>query len=84
MKRSRKLLSLLLAATMTVSMAATASAAFSDFTDVKGHWAEKTLNQAYSDGILKGSGSKTMSQQQCYHRTSGDNALSGLACDRTR
>ena len=61
MKRSRKLLSLLLAATMTVSMAATASAAFSDFTDVKGHWAEKTLNQAYSDGILKGSGSKTMS-----------------------
>ena len=46
MKRSRKLLSLLLAATMTVSMAATASAAFSDFTDVKGHWAEKTLNQA--------------------------------------
>lgn len=61
MKRSRKLLSLLLAATMTVSMAATASAAFSDFTDVKGHWAEKTLNQAYSDGILKGSGSTTMS-----------------------
>ena len=81
MKRSRKLLSLLLAATMTVSMAATASAAFSDFTDVKGHWAEKTLNQAYSDGILKGSGSTTMSPNSS---TSGDNALSGLACDRTR
>lgn len=61
MKQPRKLLSLLLAATMTLSMAATASAAFSDFTDVKGHWAEKTLSQAYSDGILKGSGSTTMS-----------------------
>lgn len=61
MKQPRKLLSLLLAATITLSMAATASAAFSDFTDVKGHWAEKTLSQAYQDGILKGSGSTTMS-----------------------
>lgn len=61
MKQPRKLLSLLLAATITFSLAATASAAFLDFTDVKGHWAEKTLSQAYSDGILKGSGSTTMS-----------------------
>lgn len=56
----RKTIPLLLGVTMTFSLATTASAAFTDFTDVKGHWAEQTLSQAYSDGILKGFDAKTM------------------------
>ena len=49
----KKLLSLVLASSMVLGMATTAQAAFQDFTDVKGHWAEATLQQAYEDGILK-------------------------------
>ena len=39
----KKLLSLALASSMVLGMATTAQAAFQDFTDVKGHWAEATL-----------------------------------------
>lgn len=56
----RKTIPLLLGVTMTLSLVTTASAAFSDFTDVKGHWAEATLSQAYQDGILVGFDAKTM------------------------
>ena len=56
----KKLLSLALASSMVLGMATTAQAAFQDFTDVKGHWAEATLQQAYEDGILQGSSTTTM------------------------
>ena len=56
----KKLLSLVLASSMVLGMATTAQAAFQDFTDVKGHWAEATLQQAYEDGILQGSSTTTM------------------------
>lgn len=56
----RKLLSLVLAASLVLGMATTAQAAFTDFTDVKGHWAEATLQQAYDDGILQGNSQTTM------------------------
>ncbi len=45
---------------LTLGLATAASAAFTDFTDVKGHWAEKTLSQAYQDKILMGYDTKTM------------------------
>ena len=45
----KKLLSLALASSMVLGMATTAQAAFQDFTDVKGHWAEATLQQAYEE-----------------------------------
>lgn len=56
----RKTIPLLLGVAMTLGLATTASAAFADFTDVKGHWAEKTLSQAYQDKILMGYDTKTM------------------------
>ena len=56
----KKLLSLALASSMVLGMATTAQAAFQDFSDVKGHWAEATLQQAYEDGILQGSSTTTM------------------------
>lgn len=55
MKQLRgKLISLLLCFALLLGGTLAASAAFEDFTDVKGHWAENTLRQAYQDGILKG------------------------------
>ena len=56
----RKTIPLLLGVAMTLGLATTASAAFTDFTDVKGHWAEKTLSQAYQDKILMGYDTKIM------------------------
>ena len=50
----RAIIPLLFSVALLLSLTTTASAAFSDFTDVKGHWAEGTLHQAYDDGILKG------------------------------
>lgn len=41
--------------------AAPASAAFSDFTDIKvGHWAYSTLQKAYNDGLIGGYPNKTL------------------------
>lgn len=51
---------LALGAALTLACAVTASAAFEDFKDVKGHWAQTTLRQAYTDGILKGYDAATM------------------------
>ena len=56
----RAIIPLLFSVALLLSLTTTASAAFSDFTDVKGHWAEGTLHQAYDDGILKGYDAKTM------------------------
>lgn len=50
----RKTIPLLLAVSMLLSLAVPAGAAFEDMSDVKGHWAQDTLRQAYEDGILKG------------------------------
>ncbi len=56
----QKAISLVLGVTMALGLAAPAGAAFEDFKDVKGHWAEGTLRQAYTDGILKGYDAATM------------------------
>ena len=56
----RAIIPLLFSVALLLSLTTTASAAFSDFTDVKGHWAEGTLHQAYDDGILKGYDAMTM------------------------
>ena len=50
----KKAIPLVLSVAMAVGLGVSASAAFSDYWDVKGHWAEDTLRQAYDDGILKG------------------------------
>lgn len=60
----RKTIPLLLALSLTLGLMTPASAAFSDLTDVKGHWAEKTLKQAYEDGILLGTEADKMSPNQ--------------------
>lgn len=60
MTTRKKVAALLLSATMSLSCASTAFAAFGDLTDVKGHWAKNTLEQAYNDGILKGYNTSTM------------------------
>ena len=56
----QKAISLVLGVTMALGLATSAGAAFEDFKDVKGHWAESTLRQAYADGILKGYDAATM------------------------
>ena len=35
-------------------------AAFEDFTDVKGHWAEETLRKAHDDSIIEGYNETTL------------------------
>ena len=56
----KRTVSLLLSVVFAFSCAATAGAAFADFKDVSGHWAAKTLEQAYQDGILSGYGDNIM------------------------
>lgn len=56
----KKAVPLILGVTMALGLSVTAEAAFTDFQDVKGHWAESTLRQAYDDGILKGHDAATM------------------------
>ncbi len=60
MTTRKKATALLLSATMSLSCAGTAFAAFEDLTDVNSHWAKNTLQQAYNDGILKGYDANTM------------------------
>ncbi len=50
----KMLLSLILAFSLVLGCASGAFAEFSDFTDASGHWAEKTLEKAYNDGLLEG------------------------------
>lgn len=59
-KLLQKAIPLVLGVTMALGLATSATAAFEDFKDVKGHWAEDTLRQAYTDGILKGYDTATM------------------------
>ncbi|MCF0122630.1 MAG: S-layer homology domain-containing protein, partial [Ruminiclostridium sp.] len=59
-KLLRKAIPVVLGVSMLLGLATTATAAFDDFKDVKGHWAESTLRQAYADGILKGCDATTM------------------------
>ena len=40
--------------------AAPASAAFQDFTDVKGHWGASVMERAYNDGFIEGYPNKTI------------------------
>lgn len=47
-------ISLLLIFALTLSLTGSALAAFQDFTDVQGHWAEQYLSRAYSDGLVQG------------------------------
>lgn len=56
----KKAVPLVLGVTLAAGVAITASAAFTDFQDVKGHWAAETLEKAYADGILKGYDTTTM------------------------
>jgi hypothetical protein len=44
----------IISAVLTAALACTAAAAFEDFTDVSGHWSERTLQRAYADGFLEG------------------------------
>lgn len=55
-----KTIPLFLGVAILLSLVLPASAAFDDFSDVKGHWAEQTLHQAYEDGILNGYNNTTM------------------------
>ncbi len=55
-----KAIPLFLGVAILLSLVLPASAAFDDFSDVKGHWAEETLHQAYEDGILNGYNNTTM------------------------
>jgi len=71
----RAIIPLLFSVALLLSLTTTASAAFSDFTDVKGHWAEGTLHQAYDDGILKGYDAKTMAPNR------GDHSVPSSPCD---
>ncbi|MBR5534886.1 MAG: S-layer homology domain-containing protein [Ruminiclostridium sp.] len=50
----KKAIPVILSLAVAAGLAVNAGAAFSDYVDVKGHWAEDTLRQAYDDGILKG------------------------------
>ena len=77
----RAIIPLLFSVALLLSLTTTASAAFSDFTDVKGHWAEGTLHQAYDDGILKGYDAKTGAQPQCDHGAGGDHSVPSSPCD---
>lgn len=56
----RKGIPLLLGVILALGAVTSASAAYEDFTDVKGHWAQETLRQAYNDGILQGYDAQTM------------------------
>ena len=56
----KKAIPLVLSLAVTAGLAVNAGAAFSDYKDVKGHWAEATLRQAHEDGILKGYDAVTM------------------------
>ncbi len=50
----KKLLSLIIAVSLVLGCAGGSFADFSGFKDISGHWAEKTMEKAYSDGLLKG------------------------------
>lgn len=50
----KKLLSLIIVLSLVLGCAGGAFADFSDFKDISGHWAEKTMERAYSDGLLEG------------------------------
>lgn len=56
----KKAIPLVLGAAMAMGLGVNAGAAFDDYMDVKGHWAEATLRQAYEDQILKGYDAVTM------------------------
>ena len=56
----RKGIPLLLGVILALGAVTSASAAYEDFTDVKGHWAQETLRQAYNDGILQVYDAQTM------------------------
>ncbi len=59
-KLGKQLRILVLAAVMLFGSVTGAFAAFSDFSDVEGHWAEATLERAYNDGLLQGYEDSTM------------------------
>lgn len=50
----KKLLSILLALTLTLGCITGAFADFSDFTDISGHWSESMMQKAYADGLIEG------------------------------
>ena len=52
-KRMKRIISLVLIAVLAMSFVP-ASAAFSSFPDVSGHWAESYLEKAYADGLIEG------------------------------
>lgn len=56
----KKAIPVVLSVALAAGLAVNAGAAFSDYKDVKGHWAEATLRQAHEDGILKGYDATTM------------------------
>lgn len=56
----RKGIPLLLGVVLLLGTVTSASAAYEDFTDVKSHWAQETLRQAYTDRILQGYDAQTM------------------------
>ena len=59
-KQLKRIISLSLALALVFCLAGTAMADFSSFRDVRGHWAEETLKQAYKDGLIKGYSSTQM------------------------
>ena len=52
-KRTRRIITLVLVAVLAMS-SIPAFADFSSFPDVRGHWAEASLQRAYSDGLIEG------------------------------
>ena len=52
---------LVLGAGLAMSALTVAAAPADQFSDIKGHWAQATLSQAYDDGIMKGTSATAMS-----------------------
>ena len=52
---------LALSAGLMLSALTTSAAPAGQFADIQGHWAQATLEQAYRDGIMKGTSDSAMS-----------------------
>ena len=67
MKVWKKVVALLLAATMMVPLALAAPVAQDPLTDVEGHWAQKEIEQAVADGWVDGYPDDTFQPEKDHH-----------------
>ncbi len=64
MKKKRTIFTLVFLIMILILLSPALAVTFEDFSDVSGHWAEKTLKRGFSDGLIQGFGNGTLRPDQ--------------------